>query len=195
MYAIFLDIETTGLDPYQHRPIDIAFQVIDLRVDEVVAQYQQLISYPKEVWDRHDPESLKINGYTYHDILSGKKSSEVSLEVIQTITNLKIQRGNAFFLCQNPAFDRAFFDHIVPVYTQEELYWPYHWLDLASIYWASLVRDQRLKGAALQDFVDLSKNTIAQQFNIPIEKTPHRAINGVLHLVECYYAVIKHISA
>ncbi len=195
MYGIFLDIETTGLDPYQHRPIDLAFRIVDLSDKELIADYQQLIFYTKDIWDQYDPESLKINGYTYEDTLRGKNSEEVSVEVIEIMTNAGIQRGNAFFICQNPAFDRAFFDHIIPVYTQEELNWPYHWLDLASIYWALMNKDFYLKGTPMPETIDLSKNAIAQQFSIPIEKTPHRAMNGVQHLMQCYYAVITQISA
>ena len=34
MKGIFLDLETTGLDPTQHCPIDIAFKVVELATGE-----------------------------------------------------------------------------------------------------------------------------------------------------------------
>lgn len=192
MYAIFLDIETTGLDPYQHQPVDLAFQVFNLENEVVEKEYQEIIFLPKEVWDRHDPVSIKINGYSYEMLEKGKEKALVCQEVIQLLTDFGIERGKSFFICQNPAFDRAFFNHIVPVYTQEELSWPYHWLDLASMYWMLFYQEGRALGAELPKEINLSKNHIGKRFGIPEESVPHRAINGVEHLIQCYKAVIHH---
>ena len=194
MYAIFLDIETTGLDPFQHRPIDLAFQVFDLNKEVVVAKYQQIIFYPENIWDAHDPKSIQMNGYSYEMVCKGKVGDEVSNEVIDLLTSLDIKRGNSFFICQNPAFDRAFFDHIVPVYTQEMLNWPYHWLDLASMHWSVYLREIKSSGREMPTSINLSKNSIGKVFGIPEESEPHRAMNGVEHLLKCYQAVVSAYS-
>lgn len=194
MYAIFLDIETTGLDPYQHRPIDLAFQVFDLQKEEVVEKYQEIIFQPKEIWDLHDPVSIKINGYNYEILEEGKENAQVCHEVVQLFTDLGVKRGQGFFICQNPAFDRAFFDHIVPVYTQEELNWPYHWLDLASMYWMLFYKECKASGKEIPKTINLSKNYIGKKFGIPQESEPHRAMNGVDHLIQCYKAVTSSFS-
>ena len=38
--------------------------------------------------------------------------------------------------------------------------------------------------------MNLSKNAIAQRFQLPIEETPHSALNGVNHLLLCYRTVV-----
>ncbi len=192
MFTIFLDIETTGLDPRQHHPIDIALKVVDHESGEEKASYQQLIKLSEESWASHDPVSIEINGYAFEDLKEGKSIDEVTTDIIALFTDLEIERGKAVFICQNPAFDRAFFGHIVPVYTQELLNWPYHWLDLASMYWVLFNRDLKKTNQSFPERVNLSKNTIGEQFEIAPESDPHRAMNGVVHLIDCYQAVMEH---
>lgn len=186
MLAIFLDIETSGLDPLRHSPIDIAFKVIDTSTGELKAIYQSIIKLNEDNWEKRDPESMKINGYTWDKIQEGKDLSVVSIEILQLFKSLEIKRGEAVFICQNPAFDRGFFNHIIPVYTQEKLNWPYHWLDFASMYWAIIIQNQ----GTFPKKTSLSKNSIGEQYNIPEEVRPHLAINGVNHLIRCYAAVL-----
>jgi oligoribonuclease len=174
MLAIFLDIETTGLDPYRHCPIDIALKIVDTSTGETKAIYKSVIKQGEEQWQKRDLESMKINGYTWEQVQLGKDISKVSEEIIHLFTENGIQRGEAVFICQNPAFDRGFFNHIIPVYTQEKLNW------------ALLVKNQ----GDIPKKTSLSKNSIAEQYQIPEEVKPHLAMNGVNHLIECYIAVL-----
>lgn len=190
MRAIFLDIETTGLDAQKHRVIDIAFKIIDVSTGELKATYQTIVKQTLEEWQKHDPISLQINGYTWDQVSLGKNPSIVTQEIIQIFTEQEIQRGKAVFICQNPAFDKGFFAHLVDVYTQEKLNWPYHWLDLASMYWALFVQKVHQLNVPLPDCMNLSKNEIAKSCLLPPEEEPHRAINGVNHLIQCYSAVL-----
>lgn len=190
MQAIFLDIETTGLDPNRHRAIDIAFQIINLSTGKLTGNYQSIVRQPREIWDRCDPVSLEINGFTWEQVCTGKDPAVVGQEIIQLLTQLKTERGQSVFICQNPAFDRGFFTHFVDVYTQERLQWPYHWLDLASMYWALKAKNVAQHGVPFPARMNLSKNEIAKTFNLPEEERPHRAMKGVEHLMMCYQVVL-----
>lgn len=190
MLGIFLDIETTGLNAAKHAPIDIAFKVLDLSTGELKGSYQSIVKQTEEVWQKRDPSSIVINGFTWEEVASGKEPSEVNKEIIAILTQLQIQRGNAVFICQNPAFDRGFFNQIIDVYVQELLNWPYHWLDLASMYWTVCVIAAKREGRPLPEKMSLSKNDIAKVYQLPPEQDPHRAIRGVEHLIECYKAVL-----
>lgn len=187
MLAIFLDIETTGLDPTWHHPIDLAFKVIDMTTGEEKASFQSLIKQPHTAWSQRDPASMEINGYTWDMLQTGKELEQVRLDILTLFKQLDIQRGKAVFICQNPSFDRGFFTQIIDVYTQERLNWPYHWLDFASMYWALL--SQR-KDQPFPETLNLSKNEIARLHNLPPEEMPHRAVNGVSHLILCYKTVL-----
>jgi DNA polymerase-3 subunit epsilon/oligoribonuclease len=182
MLGLFLDIETTGLDPSCHVPIDIAIIALDLNLEEKLATYQTVICQPLDAWQKSDPESLKINGYTFDAISQGKRVLEVKKEIIALFQDLGVQKNKSFFICQNPAFDRGFFNQIIPVYEQQALGWPYHWLDLASMYWMT-------KEPPYPEQINLSKNAIASHFQIEKETVPHRAIGGASHLLTCYLSV------
>lgn len=191
MLGIFLDLETTGLDSSIHCPIDLAFKILDLESGDIKVVFQSLIKQPRELWAKVDPASLEINGYSWEKIQKGKEPSVVSKEVMDILNGLQIVRGKAVFICQNPAFDRAFFTKIISVYTQEKFNWPYHWLDLASMYWTRLYDEWNQKHLPMPPLINLSKNAIAAAYNIPAEEKPHTAINGVEHLIKCYRSVMR----
>lgn len=189
MLAVFLDLETTGLDPTKHCVIDMAFKIVDLSTDELKYSFNRVVKQSSDAWQNRDLASIEINGYTWEEISLGTDAAMMGKEIIALFTRFSIERGKAVFICQNPAFDRGFFTHFVDVYTQENLNWPYHWLDLASMYW--VVNFQKIvnRGECLPEKMSLSKNDIAKEYLLPAEATPHRAMNGVEHLILCYQAV------
>lgn len=193
MLAIFLDIETTGLDFYQHRSIDIAFKIINVNSGKVLYTYQTVVSQPLDVWEKRDPMSAEFNGFTWEKVQTGKTEVEIKSEIIKIFAEIGIVRGKAVYVCQNPAFDKCFFSQIVEIYTQEELNWPYHWLDLASMYWCTRVKEAQQMHQPMPAEMNLSKNSIAEHYNLPKEVTPHSALNGVNHLIECYRAVFEQM--
>jgi oligoribonuclease len=190
MLAIFLDIEATGLDPVQHHAIDIAFKVVDVKSGTLIAAYQSIVRHPFAVWQQRDPVSIEVNGYTWEDVSQGQEPEVVSQQIIHLFNSIPIVRGQSVFICQNPAFDRNFFSHFVDIYTQEKFHWPYHWLDLASMYWSTKVQAAIKQGLPFPDKINLSKNTIAKEYHLAPEVDPHRAVNGVDHLILCYQAVL-----
>lgn len=191
MRAVFLDLETTGLDPKSHCVIDIAFKIVDISSGQTLAQYQSIVKQNEKAWSTHDPMSLQINGYTWELVQTGKDPSLIEQEVIDLFKAHEIVRGKSIFICQNPAFDRIFLSHLIPIVKQEQLLWPYHWLDLASMYWALMVKKYAELHIPFPEAISLSKNEIAKYYNLPPEAHPHLAINGVDHLIECYQAVLN----
>src|SRR5438552_298846 len=119
MQAIFLDTETTGLDPVSHHLLEIAFKVVDIPSGYEKLTYQSIVKQPFEVWEKRDPTSVDVNGFTWEKVQLGKEASIVRQEIIQIFTDLKIDRRSAVYICQNPAFDRNFFSQLIDVYTQE----------------------------------------------------------------------------
>jgi len=190
MQAIFLDTETSGLDPFYHKLLEIAFKVVDIPSGTVKATYEAIIKHPLEVWEKRDPASVEFNGFSWEKMQKGKEGEDVRQDIIGIFKDLKIERGKAVFICQNPSFDRNFFAQLIDIYTQEELQWPYHWLDLASMFWAMQTKNFHENQLPFPSEMSLSKNSIAQHFRLPIEQTPHCAKNGVDHLILCYRAVV-----
>jgi oligoribonuclease len=186
MLGIFLDTETNGLNPFVHKVVEIAFKIIDLETGMLLESYDSIVFQSFDEWQNSDLTSLQINGFNWEQVSFGKKSEDVSEEIQEIFTKHGIKRKEAVFICQNPSFDRAFFGQIIPPNVQEKKLWPYHWLDLASMHWTAALLVHKKKPWES----GLSKDNIAKAYSLSEEKKPHRAINGVNHLLECYAAVI-----
>ena len=189
MLGVFLDIETNGLNPFLYKPIEIAFWIINMETGEKLESYTSVISMNEQEWKNSDPTSLKINGFTLTEVLKGKPIEVVSQEIQEIFIKYKIERGSSVFICQNPSFDRPFFTKILPTELQEKLLLPYHWLDLASMHWAVSFQKKPL---TLPWITGLTKDKIAIAYQLPPESKPHRAMNGVNHLILCYENVLGY---
>ncbi|MEI8328857.1 MAG: 3'-5' exonuclease [Chlamydiia bacterium] len=190
MLGIFLDTEANGLNYRKHQLIELAFRIIDVATGEEQARYESVVFHTFDTWALSDPLSLQVNGFTWDEISYGKQKETIAEEIISLFHHHNIQRGQAVFICQNPSFDRAFFSQIIDPDLQEKLLWPYHWLDLASMYWAKSLEKAKTQLIPMPWKTGLSKDTIAQIYKLPSEEKPHRAMNGVDHLVICYEAIV-----
>lgn len=190
MLGIFLDSETNGLNHHNHKVVELAFQIVDMLSGELKATYQTVIHQGMSDWQKSDPESLKINGFTWEEVEKGKKPKIVAQEIIDLFTEWGIVRKKAVFICQNPSFDRVFFSQLISPEVQEQRNWPYHWLDLASMHWAVMMEHLSQNKGKLPWQAGLSKDSIAAFYQLPSEEKPHRAMQGVKHLVLCYEAVV-----
>lgn len=190
MLGIFLDTETNGLNSQIHKILEIAYKIVDLRTGSVLEEFHSIVAQPIEVWEKSDPNSLKINGFSWEEVAKGIPSTALAQTIIDSFTKWGIRRKKAVFICQNPSFDRVFFSQLVDPETQELLSWPYHWLDLASMYWAITLRKATERLGPFPWDTGFSKDLIASHYKLPSEATPHRAMNGVSHLLLCYQAVV-----
>jgi oligoribonuclease len=191
MIGVFLDTETSGLDPYVHTVIEVAFVIVDLYSGRKIASWEAAINISQQDWDKCDERSLAINGMTRNALAVGLNLSEVRSHIEEIFIQHGILQNRAVFICQNPSFDRPFFSKIIPTYRQEELNFPYHWLDLASMYWALVLSKRQTTSDMEHSF---SKDVIAKDCGLPSEDRPHRAMNGVRHLMLCYEKLIGYVS-
>ena len=193
MKLIFLDTETTGLNPEMHRTLEIAFKVVDSWTGKSVISYEAIVSQNEAVWAEADPLSLAFTGFAWEDILKGKTEMAVASEITYYLNKLSLRENGGVFICQNPSFDRAFFNQMINPDMQEHYGWPYHWLDLASMYWAIHLMQDREAALHFKES-DLSKDEIAKHFGLEPEHSPHRAMNGVNHLMSCYEALFGRFA-
>lgn len=140
--------------------------------------------------EKSDPSSLQVNGFAWVEVSQAPTAKSVSEHIMKLFDKHDIKRGEAVFVCQNPSFDRIFFSQLVDVDTQEKLLWPYHWLDLASMYWAESIRKAKNGEGKYPWLTGCSKDKIATALELPKEVKPHRAMNGVNHLLLCYESVV-----
>jgi DNA polymerase-3 subunit epsilon/oligoribonuclease len=189
MYLIFLDTETTGINPEKHRLLEIAYKVVDSITGKTIIGYESIVAQTEEVWAEADPLSLSYTGLQWEEILKGKTEKVVASEIENDLNQLNLREKSGVFICQNPSFDRSFFLQIINAEMQEHYGWPYHWLDLASMYWAVNLLRNRTSTLLFKEG-DLSKDEIAKHLRLGPEQSPHRAMNGVNHLMACYEALL-----
>jgi oligoribonuclease len=185
MLGIFLDTEANGLDFKKHKIIEIAYKIIDLLTGEEKATYQSIVLISEDDFKKSNPKSLEINGFTYDKIKKGKSIKNIFNEIVSSFKKNNINNDTSVFICQNPACDRIFFEQIINQETQEILNLPYHWLDLASMFWSLTIHKNLLPWK-----IGFSKDTIATYYKLPPEEKPHQALNGVKHLLLCYEKVV-----
>lgn len=186
MKIAFVDIETSGLDFNIHVVLDIAIVVVDYSDSKKKRiGYTSCIECDEKDWILAEEEALLINGFSEENHFPSKKDWQAGKEIEEFLVKNKIQNGNSFFLCQNPSFDRPFFYQLLSQNRMKELNMPYHWLDLASMYWIKTYGSMDIDPKS----ISLSKDDIAHTFGIPPEDKPHKALKGALHLIKCYEAL------
>lgn len=190
MLGIFLDIETNGLNAFKHKVIEIAFKILNMETGKLIDSYEAISFQTQDEWQNSDLTSLQINGFNWEQVSFGLSPETISSQIQECFAKNKIERGKAVFICQNPSFDRAFFNQLINADFQEKLLWPYHWLDLASMYWARALLEKKEHLGHYPWETGISKDKIAKAYQIPSESKPHRAMNGVDHLILCYEAVL-----
>jgi oligoribonuclease len=188
--GIFLDTETNGLNAQKHKIIEIALQILDVFNGQVIDTFHSVVSISFEDWQKSDPESLQVNGFKWEEVIQGAPAYVVGSKIQDSFAKNKIRRGEAVFICQNPSFDRIYFSQLIDPDIQERLLWPYHWLDLASMYWAEAIKKGSLGTGKYPWDTGYSKDKIALTYRLPTEERPHRAMNGVKHLLLCYKTVV-----
>lgn len=196
MKAVFVDIETTGLDFDRHVAIDIALIIVDLNDYTDVHEYTSCIRCDDSDWWYSDPKALEVNGY---NSLNHPKIAQddwiVSEQIEDFLRRHEIVKGKAFFICQNPSFDRPFFLQLMCHEKMIEMDLPYHWLDLASMYWIKFfgsfypIPSPYCIIPEMASEISLSKDSIAKHLGLSPEEKPHTAIRGARHLLDCYRAV------
>lgn len=184
--AVFVDIETNGLCPISNVVMDVSVVIVDLNDYSNATAYTACIQLSALEWINSDPEALSINGFTpqNHDPLC-QSWFQVERDLEKFLIKNGIKCGQAVFICQNPGFDKPFFHQIISERRMKALKMPYHWLDLASMYWMKYYGGC----SPMSEFachIDLSKDAIAKHLGLEPEEKPHRSLSGALHLMNCF---------
>jgi oligoribonuclease (3'-5' exoribonuclease) len=156
---VFLDTETTGLDPEKHEVWEIAWAVNDWSVEVRTLPHDLATA---------DPEALRMNGYWQRGLIGAPD--------VRTDLMLKdILKGNTL-VCANPTFDRMF---LRKRWGGEP--WHYRSIDVESMALLALGYE-RPKGLK-----DIAADLRKLGYDIPVPD--HSAGKDVEVLRECYKAL------
>lgn len=157
---IYLDTETTGLDPHRYEMWEIAWAVNDEPV--------HVLQLPHSILNA-DPTALELNGYWDRAHPRNELNELVDMELRQLL------RGNTL-VCANPTFDRMF------MYERWGLE-PYHYrsIDIESM--ALLCFEwERPRGLK-----DIRNELVSRLYDIP--EPDHSAVRDVEVTRACYHAI------
>lgn len=167
----FIDLETTGLDPEKHEIIEIGALIVKQPELKIIDELDIKVK-PLHI-ETADPEALRINGYRESDWL-------FAADLAQAIKLLAEKTENAVMVAQNVAFDWSFLNK---AFRKTEIInkMHYHKLDLISIAYAKLYKDEKLERYNLRE--------LARFFEVENEKA-HSAMSDIRTTFEIYKKLI-----
>jgi len=160
----FVDLETTGLDPFRNEILEIG--VVLYRPETDTHTEWSVKVKPERIEDAH-PKALEINGYT-------EKAWTKAVTIEHALKELNKKCGpNATFLAYNATFDWSFLE-VASARTGIALPFQYHRLCVMSMARKLL----RLPSYTLKN--------VCEHLQIPPEPSVHRALNGARNAYEVY---------
>ncbi|MEK7118467.1 MAG: 3'-5' exonuclease [Patescibacteria group bacterium] len=149
----FVDLETTGLDPFRHEIIEIGIVLVEQKGDlfgkqslEPISEHEMLL-WPEHV-ETADPKALGVAKYDKH---KWEKAVSQKEGLARAATLLE----GTVFIAQNVSFDWAFLQKAGNEYEVNfEKAVHYHKLDLASMTFGKLYHDPKLSKFSLREMTE-----------------------------------------
>jgi len=167
MKLLFLDTETTGLDPEKHGVVQIA------GIIEINGEEKERFDLHSQIFDEQiaEPKALKVNGLTLEQIgqFPEPTTTHAELKKIWDKYIDKYNKADKFYMVgQNVPFDYGFLDKFFKNCGDDYLYSyiNYDKIDLVALTAA-------FKVAGIYDFKKVNLEAVAEMFNI--EFTAHDA--------------------
>jgi DNA polymerase-3 subunit epsilon len=139
---LFVDTETTGLDPTRHELLEVA--AIRTSPDGLTI----LQTYEAKLFPNHlstaEPRALEVNKYS-----AAEWTEEKCVKPEIVVDNLQKMAGNTVLVGQNVTFDEGF---LSPLFTRIGMKppWGYHKIDTVSLAWPLYFNNEDLPGLSLE---------------------------------------------
>lgn len=168
---LFIDLETTGLDPTRHEIIEVGALLVNGKTLKVKKEYQTKVM--PEHPETADKKALKISGLS-------PTSWKRAKPLVQVLRDLNKLAPEAMLVGHNISFDWAFLEI---AYRNFNIPWTfdYHRLDLLSIAYIHALTDPKIKKLRLQ--------ALADYFNIKREKK-HRAMEDARTIYKLFRKLV-----
>jgi len=180
MNLFFFDSETSGLNPYRHEMIEVAYLITDATGKKVIKEYSAKVMPTKPV----EPDAAAINGYT------PEVWAKEAIPIDHAFTDMLAVARDTMLVGQNIYFDWSFLEVAL---IKRGARWPgsYYKIDTAALA-IPLVR------AGIIPNIKLS--TLSNFFKVPHENA-HTALADVkackgvyVKLMELYYPITEQLK-
>lgn len=186
MKRCFVDLETTGLNPWRDNANENDKGVILSAgfVLETGPELEVIITPTIEEWGHASPQALQVNGMTW-DFLkeNGMIWEDAAREILWWLADYKVTGNEWVFYAQNAPFDKKFLLHFLGEWLE--------FIDVPTV-WTDFIPIYKNVGRKLGLNVHY-QNThhISKQLGVPEEPKPHQAIEGARALKRNYEALRK----
>ncbi len=169
-----IDLETTGLNPYQHEILEIG--LVLTQAPEFKIQRQKDWKIKPECLREADPEALRISGYT-PELWKEAIPLESALKELSELTR------NSIMVSQNISFDWNFLKQGFSE-TRVLEYFHYHRLDLLSMAYARLFHHPKILYYSLE--------ALANFFKVPLDrKLRHSALEDAKAAYQIFVKLLE----
>lgn len=173
---VFIDFETSGLDPRQHEIIEAAAVRTDANctIEKGSFELRCHMKHP----ERASPEALKVNGYNEKDWRDAVDIRVVCAALVQLLGGYE----ETMWIGQNPHFDKS---HADETFIREKIEMPNikYLLDLASMAWPLCVAGKLER---------IGLDAQCAYYNVSNEGS-HRAMADVRRSIEVYRRMVRPI--
>lgn len=168
---LFIDLETTGLDPTKHEIIEVAALLVDGKTLQIKKEYETKVQ-PEHI-ETADKRALQIVGYSPPAWEKAKPLKTVLLDLN------KLAPGG-MIIGHNITFDWTILEL---AYRRFEIPWAfdYHRLDVLSIAYAHALSDSKIKQLRLE--------VLSDHFGIK-RKRAHRAMDDIKATYELFRKLV-----
>lgn len=177
---LFLDTETTGLDPAIHEPIEVG-AVLCSPDGDIVMEYSVRMQPSPGAIERAEPKALEVNGYT-PELWADALPRAVVAKTLHSMST------DARLVASNVAFDAAMSTRLLKEHGFKPA-WSHRLIDIGAMAWPLNVLGYLERTGLF---------AMCEELGIPPEPEVHRAINGArlhrlvyLALLERYRTLIS----
>lgn len=139
---LFVDTETTGLDPTKHELLEVAAIRTSPDGGTILQTYEAKL-FPLHL-ETAEAKALEINKYS-----AAEWTVEKCMKPEIVVDNLQRMAGNTVLVGQNVSFDEGF---LSPLFTRLGMKppWGYHKIDTVSLAWPLYFNNAELPGLSLE---------------------------------------------
>lgn len=178
---IFLDTETTGIDPEKNEIIQVAAVLVDLDTRKI----ESAINYYIEATGELDAAASVVNGY-YVGKWTEEERHPLKPEIVAPMLKQFLSIRNSAIVAHNSSFDRAFCASLLSKHGISRRDQPKYWFDTATMAFLFM-----LKSGWNRVSLDYAKEQLKVEY---VRKKQHDALDDCYLLVDTFFKMIDLID-
>jgi DNA polymerase III subunit epsilon len=174
---LFIDLETTGLDPQKHEILEVGCLVVDSKTLKIIDSYEELVK-PENI-ELADPKALRIAGYSKEKWGKAKPIEDVLKKITSISPNCMIAGWKVDFDWYH--LEKAFNNSGLNI----KNYYSYHILDVAPLAYIYFRNKKYPKKFSLRKF--------SRSMNIKVD-SKHSAMTDIVATYKLFRKLSKHFN-